>query len=151
MSDAVDRETRTIRFRRTLATTREDVFDAWTRPERISDWWDPTGAPLVACSIDLRPGGAFRFENAGHSPPFVGTYRTVDRPSLLVFEAMGAVGTVSLQASGASTIMSVTITCPSDEHFEMFVKLGVDTNTAKTMDNLVAHVSAPRQRSQPCR
>lgn len=149
MNDAVDRSDRTINFRRTLSTTPEDVFDAWTRPERISQWWDPTGARLSACSVDLRPGGQFRFENGGHSPPFTGTYRIVERPTKLVFEAMGAVGTVSLKASGASTIMHVTISCPSDEHFEMFLKLGVDTNTTKTMDNLVAHLAALRPQPSP--
>jgi uncharacterized protein YndB with AHSA1/START domain len=136
----IDRATFTITFERALHASREAVFDAWTRPEQISEWWDPTGARLVRCAIDLRPGGAFAFENGGHGPPFTGVYRVVERPSKLVFEAMGAVGTVALDADGDTTRMQVTIRCASAEHLEQFVALGVADNTGKTLDNLVAHV-----------
>jgi hypothetical protein len=34
-------------------------------------------------------------------------------------------------------MMSVSIRSPSAEHFEMFVKLGVQAGTSKTLDNLV--------------
>jgi uncharacterized protein YndB with AHSA1/START domain len=151
MSDMVDRREQTVSFQRTLSSTPEDVFDAWTRPERIAQWWDPTGAPLASCSIDLRPEGAFRFETHGHAPPFTGTYKLVERPGRLVFEAMGAIGTVTLQSKGNSTLMQVTIRSPSAEHFEMFLKLGVDTGTSKTMDNLVAYLGArgPQRAASP--
>jgi uncharacterized protein YndB with AHSA1/START domain len=133
-----DRESLTIAFERRLHASREEVFDAWTRPEQVSQWWDPTGTPLVACEIDLRSGGAFRFVNEGHSPPFTGTYTTIERPSKLVFDALGSVGTVTIQAEGTMTRMRVTIRCASAEQLEQFVKLGVDTNTDRTLDNLVA-------------
>src|SRR4051812_27645882 len=92
----IDRATFTITFRRTFTAPREDVFEAWTRPEQVAVWWDPSGAPLTECAIDLRPGGAFKFVNkdSGHSPPFAGTYRVIDPPSTLVFDALGSVGTV---------------------------------------------------------
>jgi uncharacterized protein YndB with AHSA1/START domain len=137
----VDRSTNTITFERRLRAAREDVFDAWTRPADLAAWWDPTGAPLSKCEVDARPGGAFRFENQGHSPPFTGVYQVVDRPGKIVFEAMGAVGTVSLEADGEATRMRVTIRCASAEHLDQFVKLGVAVNTERTLDNLVAHVA----------
>ncbi len=139
----IDRATSTITFHRTFATRPEDVFDAWTRPAEVALWWDPGGAPLSECAIDLRPGGAFKFVNrdAGHSPPFAGVYRVIERPSLLVFDALGSVGTVKLEATGGSTRMTVTIRCASTEHLEQFVKLGVDVGTDRTLDNLVAHVT----------
>ena len=140
-NDTVDREHLTLSFQRTLRASREEVFDAWTKPEQISEWWDPTGAPLVACAIDLRPGGEFRFENQGHSPPFAGVYKVVERPSRLVFEALGALGTVTMEAEGEATHLRVTIRCASAEHFEMFVRIGAGENTGKTLDNLVAHVA----------
>src|SRR5438477_845097 len=93
----LDRATFTITFERSLAASRDQVFDAWTKPERISQWWDPTGAPLVECAIDLRVGGAFRFVNEGHAPPFEGVYRVVERPAKLVFDALGSIGTVLLE------------------------------------------------------
>jgi uncharacterized protein YndB with AHSA1/START domain len=139
----VDRATHTIRFDRTFSSSRERLFDAWTQPEHVRHWWDPTGAPLTACTIDLRPGGAFAFTNAGHSPPFTGTYQAIERPSRLVFEAMGSVGTVRFEELGRTTRMTVSIRCASAEHLEAFVKLGVVEGTARTIDNLARHLRQP--------
>jgi uncharacterized protein YndB with AHSA1/START domain len=36
------------------------VFQAWTEPERIKQWWGPRGYTTISCEIDLRPGGAWR-------------------------------------------------------------------------------------------
>jgi uncharacterized protein YndB with AHSA1/START domain len=138
----IDRAELSVTFQRTLDASPDDVFDAWTQPEQIAAWWDPTGAPLVRCEIDLRPGGAFTFVNDGHGPPFTGVYRTIDRPAKIVFEAMGANGSVEITASGALTTMRVTIRCASRDHLEQLVKLGVQDGTARTLDNLVARLGA---------
>ena len=146
----VDKDTFTITFKRTLGASLEQVFDAWTRPEHIQHWWDPTGAPLSECLVDLRPGGTFKFVNqdSGHSPPFAGTYRCVERPSKLEFEALGAVGTVVLESKASVTHMTVFIRCSSAEHLEQFIKLGVDAGTAQTLDNLVTYLQkAPHSHS----
>lgn len=140
----IDRPTSTITFKRRLEAAPELVFDAWTRPEQITQWWDPDGAPLRACTIDLRVGGEFQLVNAGHSPPFAGVYRVIERPSLLVFDAMGAVGTVRLDAERGATLMTVTIRCSGPEHLETFIKLGVADGTDRTLDNLVAYVAPKR-------
>jgi uncharacterized protein YndB with AHSA1/START domain len=137
-STTVDQESLTITFERRLRATREEVFDAWTRPDEIAEWWDPTGTPLVNCEIDLRVGGAFRFENSGHSQPFSGIYRVIERPAKLVFDALGSVGTVALTADGETTRMKVEIRCSSADHLAQFLKLGIKTGTERTLDNLVA-------------
>jgi uncharacterized protein YndB with AHSA1/START domain len=138
----LDRTTFTITFERTLAASREQVFDAWTKPEQVTAWWDPAGRPLAECTIDLRPGGAFRFVNEGnaHSPPFEGAYRAVERPGKLVFDALGAVGTVLVESRGGKTHLTVMIRCASAEHLEQFVNVGVDKGTNQTLDNLVAYL-----------
>lgn len=146
LKTTIDHATSTITFRRSFAALPEDVFDAWTDPGRISEWWDPTGEPLAECAVDLRPGGSFRFV-PGHGHPFTGVYRVVERPTRLAFDAMGAFGTVLLEGEGGTTSMTVTIRCPSEEHLAQFVKLGIDVGTARTLDNLVAHVARARKAS----
>ncbi|MBL8717913.1 MAG: SRPBCC domain-containing protein [Myxococcales bacterium] len=139
----IDRETLTITFQRRFGVARELVFEAWTKPEQVTHWWDPGGTPLAECEIDARPGGAFKFVNRGdaHSPPFAGTYRAVERPALLVFDALGALGTVRLEIADGGTHMTVTIRCGSEEHLDHFVKLGVADGTDRTLDNLVAYLA----------
>lgn len=138
---SIDPQTFTITFQRLIPASREDVFDAWTKPDEIAEWWDPTGTRLTTCRIDLRVGGAFHFEHAGHGPAFAGVYRVVDRPGKLVFDALGSVGTVTLRAEGKLTHLLVEIRCASAEHLQQFVKLSVHTGTEQTLDNLVERFS----------
>ncbi len=144
MKDTINQEQKSVSFERFLSASPEEAFDAWTQPEQITHWWDPSGAPLVSCSIDLKPRGAFRFVTAAHAPPFEGVYEVIDRPSRLEFSAAGAKGTVSFKRHERGTLMSVSIKSPSAEHFEMFVRLGVQAGTSKTLDNLVARFGGPQ-------
>jgi len=140
----VDREAHAIVLTRMFAASREQVFAAWTRPEHVKCWWDPTGRPLAECEIDLRPGGAFRFVNqqTGATHQFVGLYREIAPPDYLVFEVMGATGRVVLDEIGGKTRLTVRIECGSATHLEQYLKMGIDAGTAKTLDNLVAYIGA---------
>jgi uncharacterized protein YndB with AHSA1/START domain len=140
----VDWNTHAIILTRMFAAPREKVFEAWTRPEHVTCWWDPAGHPLAQCEIDLRPGGSFRFVSR-HAPAaqqFGGVYREISPPDCLVFEAMGAVGRVILEEIGGKTQLTVRIECGSAVLLEQYLKLGIDAGTAKTLDNLVAYIRA---------
>src|SRR5690349_4649605 len=66
------------------------VFEAWTRPELMKQWWAPKsmGVPLRSCEMDVRVGGSYRLEfghSASESMAFVGKYLEVLPPSRLVW------------------------------------------------------------------
>jgi uncharacterized protein YndB with AHSA1/START domain len=67
---------------------REEVFDAFTRPERLIRWWGPAGFAVAAATMDLRPGGSYHY---GLRAPDGGmmwgkfVYREIVRPQLLVY------------------------------------------------------------------
>ncbi|MGH9336887.1 MAG: SRPBCC domain-containing protein, partial [Vicinamibacteria bacterium] len=46
---------------RTFAAPRETVFAALTQAEHLVRWMKPTDIALVACEVDLRAGGTFRY------------------------------------------------------------------------------------------
>ena len=140
----IDRSAHSIRFERDFDADRDQVFAAWTQPEHIECWWDPTGERLERCEVDLRVGGGFTFLNRSHPMPFSGTYREIAPPGRLVFEAMGSLGTVTLTESAEGTHMVVEIICATDEQLEQFLKMGVATGTSQTLDNLVAHLDGAR-------
>ena len=142
MQPTIDEETFTISFERTIPVSRVEVFDAWTKPEEVTAWWDPNGVPLASCEIELRVGGTFRFVNQGHGG-FAGTYVTIERPAKLVFDAAGAVGTVSLETVGNGTRMRVTIRCTSKTQLEQFVAMGIAKDTGRTLENLVRRLEKP--------
>lgn len=56
---------REIVLTRTFAAPSQLVFDAYTRPELLTQWYGARGWNLVACDIDLREGGRYRFCSRG--------------------------------------------------------------------------------------
>jgi len=140
----IDQQTNSIIFTRNFAVPRERIFEAWTRPEHVAQWWDASGGRLAECTIDLRPGGAFKFAHARTAdiPPFCGIYREITPPEQLVFDAMGAIGKVILQSVPGGTHMTVRIECGSAAQLEEFIRMGVDAGTSQTLDNLVVYAGA---------
>jgi uncharacterized protein YndB with AHSA1/START domain len=119
----IDRDAHTIRLTRIFDAPRTQIFEAWTRPEQVTCWWDAAGEPLTACEIDLQPGDVFKFVTKGHPEmPFVGTYREITSPDPLVFEAIGAKGLVVLRDVTGKTHMTVEIECRSAEQLEQYLK-----------------------------
>jgi uncharacterized protein YndB with AHSA1/START domain len=84
-SSTADREIVTTRL---IDAPRELVYEAWTHPEHIGHWFGPDGFTTVTKSMDVRPGGAWRF--VMHGPdgtdwPNVITYEEVTPPARLVY------------------------------------------------------------------
>jgi len=138
----IDRATHTIRFVRDLDASPRQVFDAWTRPEHISCWWDATGARLESCEMDVRPGGSFTFVSSGKPDHvFSGTYRMVEPPHRLVFDANGAEGRLILAANGEGTRMTVEIDCKTAELLDHYLEVGVTAGTSQTLTNLATYLN----------
>jgi len=68
----------------------ERVFDAWTNPDVLKDWYAPQpGWTSEIAEVDLRPGGAFRLgmkdPESGALHVAFGEYTEVSRPEKLAF------------------------------------------------------------------
>jgi uncharacterized protein YndB with AHSA1/START domain len=78
---------REIVLTRTFAAPSHLVFDAYTRPELLTQWYGARGWNLVGCEMDLREGGAYRFSSRGPDGTMMvqaGTVLEVRRPVRLV-------------------------------------------------------------------
>ena len=51
-----------LHLKRFFAAPREVVFDAWTKPEILAQWWGPTGFTSPRCEFDARGGGAIHID-----------------------------------------------------------------------------------------
>ncbi len=63
------------------------VWQAWTDPKHMAQWWGPEGFATPICELDARPGGAYRIVLRGPSDleyPLKGTYREVIKSERLV-------------------------------------------------------------------
>ena len=43
----------------------QTVWDAWTDPEKLAQWWGPRGFTITTHSKDLRPGGSWIYTMHG--------------------------------------------------------------------------------------
>jgi uncharacterized protein YndB with AHSA1/START domain len=57
-SATADREISTTRL---LDAPRSLVFEMWTDPNHIAQWWGPNGFTTTIHEMDVRPGGVWRF------------------------------------------------------------------------------------------
>lgn len=100
------------------------VFEAWTQPELMKQWWAPKsiGVPLRSCEMDVRTGGSYRLEfghDASETMAFLGRYLEVVPPSRLVWTNEegedGPVTTVTFEDRDGQTLLTVHELYPSKE------------------------------------
>lgn len=48
-----------IALERTYDASPETVWQAWTNPEQLKQWWGPNDVTIPECEVDLRVGGKF--------------------------------------------------------------------------------------------
>ena len=138
---------REILIVRAFAAPRDVVFEAWTRPEHVARWWDPSREPLAVCEIDLRANGTFRFVPRGAKAPFIGTYRDIVPPERLVFSTVSApsgsesIGTLLFEERDGRTILRLTIACASKADRDALLEMRVDAGTLQTLENLSDYVT----------
>ena len=80
---------RVISSTRVFDAPRELVFDAWTDPEAVAQWWGPNGFTITTFEMDVRPGGVWRF--VMHGPDGRDyqnriVYVEVQRPERIVYD-----------------------------------------------------------------
>jgi uncharacterized protein YndB with AHSA1/START domain len=80
-----------ISITRVFDAPRERVWQEWTEPERLADWFggSESEVPMSTVSMDVRPGGSWRltmFAAPGRREiQWTGEYREVSPPERLVF------------------------------------------------------------------
>ena len=74
--------------RRIIRASAERLFDAWTTPHELIQWWGPAGVHCPEAEVDLRSGGKYRIANHladGQVLWISGEFEVVSRPRRLVY------------------------------------------------------------------
>ncbi|HZT34738.1 MAG TPA: SRPBCC domain-containing protein [Nitrososphaera sp.] len=75
-----------IEFERLYDASQETVWEAWTNPEMVKQWWGPDNVVIPECEIDLRVGGKiYIVMEAGEA---MGPYKGTQWPMLGQFTAV---------------------------------------------------------------
>ncbi len=123
------------------------VFEAWTRPELLKQWWAPKsfGVSFISCEADVRSGGTYRFvfsHPASEQPmEFFGRYIEVTPYSRLVWTndegaEGGAVTTVTFEERGAETPIVMHDLYPSKEALDDAIASGSTGGCSETFEQL---------------
>jgi uncharacterized protein YndB with AHSA1/START domain len=89
-------------FERTFDAPRDLVFQLYTDPKLMPDWWGPEHIKTEKIDMDVRTGGSWRVEQTddkGQKISFYGVYHEVSKPARVIwtFEYSGAEGRPSLE------------------------------------------------------
>src|SRR4051812_19405781 len=124
------------------------VFEAWTKPELLKQWWAPKSMSmsLLSCEADVRVGGKYRFvfsHGAAETMAFFGRYIEVTPHSRLVWtneEGDGgeAVTTVTFEEKGGKTLLVLHERHPSKEAVDEAIGFGEGLReTFEQLDDLL--------------
>jgi len=94
-------------LRRLIDAPRDLVFEVWSDPLHVAEWWRPAGYTTPVFEMDFRVGGGFRYciRKAGRDGWARGVYRDIVPPSRLAFTFQWQSGDV---AHDAETLVTVT-------------------------------------------
>lgn len=107
MTLAVRPATLEVFMRREFAAPHDVVFAAWTDERLIGRWWAPRHYTTLACTMDVRPGGAWSRRLRAPDGGLIseqGVYREVVAPERLVFTYSSEGGRIADQ----ETLVTVT-------------------------------------------
>ena len=141
-----------IRITRVFDAPRALVWQAWTDPEHLAQWWGPRGrtTPVDSITLELRPGGMFRVgsisDEHGDDMVTTGTFREVVEPERLVLEEAaedswhdGAVSEVTLiELADGRTEMRFRATIHTTEEMIGIAETGINSG----FDRLAEQVAA---------
>ena len=140
---------REIEVTRTFDAPRTLIFDAMTKPEWVRRWLlGPPGWTMPVCEIDLRVGGAYRyqwrFEASGNEMGMRGVFREISAPEKLVatekfdeaWYAGEALDTTVLTEKDGKTTMTLTVLYESKGARDTATQSGMEQGMAAGYDRL---------------
>lgn len=85
----MENTTHSIQTEKMFGADVNDLYNAWTEPEKLKAWWKPAGNRLVNVENDMREGGAIKYEFEGDSGErtivITGQYKEVRPAEKLVY------------------------------------------------------------------
>lgn len=142
---------REIKTTRVFNAPRELVFQVWTDPEHVAQWWGPNGFTNTIQEMNVRPGGVWRF--IMHGPDGVDydnkvVFLEVVKPELLVY-IHGDEGrpdyfhvTVNFAEQGNQTRLTMQLLFKTaEERDEVVQKHGAAEGLNQTLGRLEAYLA----------
>lgn len=129
----------------------EDVWNAWTDPDQVAQWWGPRGFTLTTHHKDFRVGGTWKYTMHGPDGvdyPNVTPYLVIEKYSKLVYDHGGSEDrpplfrvTVLFSETDGKTTMQMTMTLPTPEALIEIRKFIKKAGGEATWDRLAEYLA----------
>ena len=139
---------------RMLETPRELVWEAWTNPKLLAEWWGPRGFTNPVCEVNLRVGGALRIHMRapnGMIFPMRGAFQEIVKPEKLVFTniavdnedrpVLDGVTTVTFADLGGKTELTLKTWAVAMVDYAAAYLQGMETGWTMSIDKLAEMLS----------
>lgn len=138
---------RTIQVSREFDAPRELVFDAFTDPDKIGQWWGPNGFTTTTKSMEFRVGGEWIFTMHGPDGtdyPNRIMYTEINRPYLIKYDHSGNrpdeevhfQQTITFEDVNSQTKVTLNLLFPTLKAKEEAAKFGAIEGGQQTLSRL---------------
>ncbi len=155
VASAVERE---LVLTRTFDAPRRLVFQAWTDPKLLAQWWGPHGFTNPVCELDVRPGGAIRIDMRGPDGnvyPMTGVFHEIVEPEKLVFTSAVPDGegglhfevlhTVTFAEHGGKTTLTLQAKVLRSSTGGYRMLEGMERGWTQSLERLENHLAKPTE------
>jgi len=141
-------------YTRLLNAPRELVWEVWTQPQHLKEWWGPNGFTLTHKSMKVQKGSEWRFTMHGFGRNFENkiTYLEVVRPSLLSYrhgdenESINFMVYVTFDDAAGKTLLTMRSVFQSEEILaELNRQVKAIEGGNQTLDKLEAYIKTQLQ------
>lgn len=148
----VNKETKTVHVKREFAAKLQSVWNAWTKPELLDQWWAPKPYQTKTKSMDFREGGRWLY--AMESPEGVAHWCLLDYKKINPLKSYSGIDafcdetgnnadefpnahwTNEFIENGAQTIVNISISYKSLSDLEKVIEMGFKEGFSMAMSNL---------------
>ncbi|WP_426418779.1 SRPBCC family protein [Bradyrhizobium genosp. A] len=146
---SIDRE---IVMSRVIDAPRDLVFEAWSDPKHLPQWFGPKGFKIETFEIDVRVGGVWRFNMIGPDGtvyPNRMRFRRIERPSFMEMDhgvdhdddpSMFRATVTFAEQSNGKTVLMMRQLAASTEQRDHMIGFGAVEYGYQTLDKLAAYV-----------
>ena len=145
--NAEDPSERRFVHSRVIDATPEQVFSAFSHPERLARWWGPDGFTSTFELFDVRPGGAWRFVMHGPdgaSYPNTNVFKIIEPPHRVEVEHISEdhhfVLSITFTGRGSQTLVGWEQTFDTVEHKQLIAQW-VEPANEQNLDRLQREVA----------
>ena len=133
MSNINDAKARTLTLKKVFNVPVKLVWEAWTNPEHVVQWWAPAGMKITVMVHDFKVGGKWKYSMPmpdGNMFISEGTYLEIEPYKRIVTTAdfkpmtQGVEMHVEFEEDGEKTIFTFSVVHATEEYCKQQEKMG---------------------------